>query len=133
MAVNNQYTPCWEKFIKSSEFSYLAAFFKENKCYTNLVKGTYEYKQFWEDCYNKCLNGFTNSAGISITGQHFFYLNFVQILMKNEVTKKRSKGFPLFLDIDFEYFWLVDYCKKNQKNLLFVKPRRLGFSYKAAA
>lgn len=133
MAVNNPYTPCWEKFTKTKEFSYLAAFFKENGSYTFLPKGSYEYKQFWQKVHSYCLEGFTNSAGITITGDHFFYLNFVQILMKNEETGKKSKGFPRFLDIDFEYFWLIEYCRKNQKGLILVKPRRLGFSYKAAS
>ncbi|MEK6881763.1 MAG: hypothetical protein AABY22_19250, partial [Nanoarchaeota archaeon] len=132
---HNPYVPYVEKFENSSEFSYLAEAFKRNKYYTSIPSSTYEYKLFWDDVMEKCIHGFTNSKGIKITGKHFFYLNFVQILAKDEETGRKDKLFPRFLDIDYAYFHMLDYCKqtKNGKHLILVKGRRLGFSYKCAA
>lgn len=131
--IDNPYVPYKGKLTNTQEFCYLAEFFREHKCYTMLSEGTKKYNEFWEDVRLKCLYGMTNSDGISIPGTYFFYLNFIQILGKDKKTGRKTKIFPRFLDIDFEYFWTVDYAKKNQKGLLLVKPRRLGFSYKAAA
>lgn len=133
MSTNNPYCPYVEKFTKTSEFTYLADFFKKNKCYTMFNKGTTAYKEFWDDVAMRCKHGMTNSVGIKITGEYFFYLNFIQILGKERGATRKTKIFPRFLDIDYEYFWTVDYAKRNQKGVLLVKPRRLGFSYKAAA
>jgi hypothetical protein len=99
--------------------------------YTNIPLGTIQYIDFWNDVKDKCLNGFTNSVGITITGQHFFYLNFCPIL--GEKNGRKSKIFPKFVDLDYEYFHMVQYCKENQKSLVAVKGRRQGWSYKAAA
>lgn len=131
--LNNPYTLKVDKLENSHEFSYLATYFNKEKCYTLFPKGTIQYIKFWNDCLDKCLNGFTNSKGISITGQHFFYLNFVQISSKNVKTGKKTKLFPRFVDIDWEYFWYIDYARKTQKSLVTVKGRRQGYSYKAAA
>lgn len=130
----NPYIPNVKKFVNSKEFSYLATFYNENDgVYTNSSRGTEEYKTFWEDVREKCINGYTNSKGISITGIHFFYLNFCPILGYNEITGRKSKIFPKFVDLDYEYYWMIDYCRKNQKSLIAVKGRRQGWSYKAGA
>lgn len=132
MSSNIPYAPKVEKFINTDEFRYLAKFFENNQCYTLLPEDTEEYKNFWNDVRYKCINGMTNSVGITITGPHFFYLNFIQILGKDPLTNRKKKIFPRFLDVDYDYYHIVDYAKKNQKNVILVKPRRLGFSYKAA-
>lgn len=134
----NPYIPYVEKFQGSKEFSYLALAFEENKknkneSYTNLPPGTIQYIEFWNDVRDKCINGFTNSYGIRITGPHFFYLNFCPIL--GEKNGRKSKIFPKFVDLDYEFFHMVEYCRDpaNQKCLTAVKGRRQGWSYKAAA
>lgn len=130
---DNPYIPHVEKFTKSSEFSYLAEYFNKHGMYTNLIPDTIEEIKFTDTIRDYCINGFTNSAGIKITGQHFFYLNFCPILGLNEKTGKKSKIFPRFIDLDYEFFWMVEYCRLNQKSLVAVKGRRQGWSYKAAA
>lgn len=133
MGSNIPYAPVITKFENTSEFTYLADHFKKHKCYTKLPEGTEEYKNFWKEVRSKCIYGMINTKGIAITGQYFFYLNFIQILGRDSETNRKKKIFPRFLDIDYDYFWCLDYCRKHQKGLLLVKPRRLGFSYKAAA
>lgn len=132
-SINNPYVPRVEHFTNSHEFSYLARFYEQNGVYTNLLRGTYEYKMFWEEVRELCLNGFTNSDGITITGNHFFYLNFCRINGYNEELGKKTEIFPMFIDLDYDYFHMIKYCEDNEKSLLAVKGRRQGWSYKAAA
>jgi len=133
MLKDNPYVICVDYFKNTKEFSYLAERYNKTGLYTNAIPGTIEYVEFWQDVKDKCLNGFTNSCGQKITGQHFFYLNFCPILGLNEKTGKKSKIFPRFIDLDYEFFWMVEYCRINQKSLVAVKGRRQGWSYKAAA
>ena len=133
MPSNNPYVPPVKKFENSHEFSYLAEFYKEHETYTNLLPGTYEYKLFWEDVRDKCINGFTNSKGITITGNHFYYLNFCRISGYDPELGKKTEIFPLFMDLDYDYYHMIKYCEDNEKCLLAVKGRRQGWSYKAAS
>lgn len=131
--IKNPYVPYVEKFQESKEFSYLAEEFNNSGFYTHLTEGTQEYIDFWKDVREKCLKGFTNSEGIRITGHHFFYLNFCRISGYNKETGKKTEMFPNFVDLDYDYFHMVEYCEKNQKSLVALKGRRQGWSYKAAA
>lgn len=133
MESKNPYVPYVEKFRRSKEFSYLANIFNETGFYTNLNAESTAYVEFWKDVREKCLYGFTNSEGIRITGHHFFYLNFCRILAYDEETGKKIEKFPNFIDLDYDYFHMIEYCEKNQKCLVALKGRRQGWSYKAAA
>jgi len=124
----NPYVPYVEKFTNSKEFSYLANIFNETGFYTHLREDTQEYIDFWLDVKNKCLKGFTNSSGIRITGHHFFYLNFCRISGYDKTTGKKTEMFPRFIDLDYDYFHMVEYCEKNQKSLVALKGRRQGWS-----
>lgn len=134
MNIKNPYVPYVEKFTRSREFSYLANTYNETGFYTpNLTEGTKDYEEFWKDVRHKCMYGFTNSVGIRITGHHFFYLNFCRILAYDKETGKKIETFPNFLDLDYDYFHMIEYCEKHQKCLVALKGRRQGWSYKAAA
>jgi hypothetical protein len=133
MINDNPYIPHVDTFTSTKEFSYLAEFFNEQGMYTNKVPGTIEYMDFWKKVHDDCVYGITNSAGVTITGAHFFYLNFCPILGHNEKTGKKSKIFPRFVDLDYEFFHMIEYCRLNQKCMTAVKGRRQGWSYKAAA
>lgn len=133
MLNDNPYIPHIDMFENTKEFSYLAEQYNKTGLYTTSIPGTIEYLNFWQDVKDVCINGFTNSVGQTITGQHFFYLNFCPILGLNEKTGKKSKIFPRFIDLDYEFFHMVEYCRLHQKSLVAVKGRRQGWSYKAAA
>jgi hypothetical protein len=60
-------------------------------------------------------------------------LNFCRILKRDKKLNKKLVGFPDFVDLDYDWFWMVNYAKENQKNISCVKGRRQGYSYKAAA
>ena len=139
-SIGNPYVTEVAKFECSNEFSYLANFFngigynnKPREVYTYLKEDTEEYEEFWKDVRQKCIYGFSNSKGIRVTGNHFFYLNFCRISALNISIGKKTEMFPMFIDLDYDYFHMIEYCEKNQKCLLAVKGRRQGWSYKAAS
>ena len=133
----NKYIPNVDKFENSSEFSFLGRRWKETNSYCDYSEGSIEYINFWKQVKEWCILGYVNSKKIKITGTHFFYLNFCPILRKEdeEVGKRKKKIYdlPLFVDLDYEYFWMVEYCKLNEKSLIAVKGRRQGWSFKGAA
>ena len=133
MSSNCQYVPEVKWFTKTDEFRVAAKHFEEWGKYTLLEKGTQAYIEFWKEEHRKCLEGMTNSVGITITGVHYFYLNYVKIKIEDPITKRKRFNFPRFLDIDYDYFHLVEVARKLGKGLIFTKPRRTGFSYKDAA
>lgn len=133
MASNTQYVPPVKWFENTSEFRTSAMYFQKHGLYCSYAKGTVEYKEFWLEEDRRCREGMTNSLGITITGVHYFYLNYVQISMKDKDTGRKMFNFPRFLDIDYDYFHLVEAARRMGKGLIFTKPRRTGFSYKDAA
>lgn len=137
MIDNNPYIPHIDKFEKTLEFSYLGDYFTKHGFYCSIPEAIEDYKNFWIDIKNKCIHGMENSVSQKITGDHFFYLNFCPILSQSEdeetKRKKKSFNFPKFVDLDYEYFWMLDYCKLNEKGLEAVKGRRQGWSYKGAS
>lgn len=89
------------------------------------VIGTTAYEEFWNEQIDRCMNGFT-TAGIFIPGRYYFYLNFV--ILKGLY----GPQYPFYVDLDLEYYNLVEYVKKNRKmGILSVKARRKGLSEKA--
>lgn len=133
MGTRTQYVPHVEEFKGIDELRKSAIHFETHGIYTTLPKGTTAYKEYWLEENRRCKEGMTNSYGITITGVHYFYLNFVQIKAEDEETGRKKFKFPRFLDIDYDYFHLIEVCRLQKKGLIFSKPRRTGFSYKNAA
>lgn len=89
------------------------------------VIGTKNYEEFWDEQFDRCINGY-DTAGIHLTGRYYYYLNFVLL--------RGLKGpqYPFFIDMDLEYFNLVEWIKNNRKTgIISVKARRKGLSEKA--
>ncbi len=129
---STQHVPYVEEFKGTKEFQESAIFFKKHGCYTTYPKDSKDYRDFWFNENTKCMLGMTNSYGISITGIHYFYLNYAHIKSADEITKRKIFQFPRFLGIDYDYFWLIDHCRKTEKDLILVKPRRTGFTLKSS-
>lgn len=104
-------------------------FFIKEKLYTKAVPGTFQYKEFWEEEKRKCLEGVT-IGNLHIPGTYYFYLNYYPILGKDPITGRKTKTFPLFTDVDLEYFSIVEKARKEKKGVIMTKPRRTGFSFK---
>ena len=135
------------------EFSRAGKHFLEHGFYCGDPQGSAAYFEYWAEELRRCTNGYS-VGDVSITGHHYFYLNYVQIKLTDKGNKK-ILSFPNFWDGDYEYFWLqeiarngidpVDYERLNlstfvdkahmdgSRHLIVGKARRKGFSYKNAA
>ena len=135
------------------EFSRAGKHFLEHGFYCGDPQGSAAYFEYWAEELRRCTEGYS-VGDVSITGHHYFYLNYVQIKLTDKGNKK-IVSFPNFWDGDYEYFWLqeiarngidpVDYERLNlstfvdkahmdgSRHLIVGKARRKGFSYKNAA
>ena len=135
------------------EFSRAGKHFLEHGFYCGDPQGSAAYFEYWAEELRRCTDGYS-VGDVSITGHHYFYLNYVQIKLTDKGNKK-ILSFPNFWDGDYEYFWLqeiarngidpVDYKRLNlstfvdkahmdgSRHLIVGKARRKGFSYKNAA
>jgi len=130
-----------KKFVNTKRLSPAGNEFTKTGRYCQYPKNTALYYEFWDEEKRRCLEGFTTAEGdISITGFHYFYLNYTRIQRVKSTTRpdgtvhsERIEGFPAFYDTDFHYFQAVETCRITGKHLAVLKARRKGFSYKAAS
>lgn len=92
--------------------------------YCEYVKGTGEYKSFWDEELRRCKEGY-KVGDCKITGNHYFYLNYCRILRVvggsndfleydedyDDVSADKEMMFPDFWDMDYEYFWWVNIAR----------------------
>jgi hypothetical protein len=135
-------------------FTDAARRFLEKGWYTDAPAGSQEFYNYWTRELDRCKNGYT-VGDMSITGHHYFYLNYCQIKLTETINGSaatKSIAFPHFWDGDYEYFWLMDIARKGitrskldslklstniedrwldgGHHLIVSKARRKGFSYK---
>lgn len=135
----------FNQHIKNSKkFSPAAEFFKEHKCYTLAPRGTTDYVKYWEQETDRCIYGYTAPDGDSITGYHYFYLNYSPIMRLKEIEYKDRFGnirkrrervfdFPSFWDYDYYYFNAIEEAENIGKHLAVLKCRQRGYSFKGAS
>ena len=103
---------------------------KQTGHYCSFHFGTKSYNEFWNEEYRRCREGYTVN-GYTITGDHYFFLNYYQ-LMNTAETKKAGEGrymdFPNFLVSQYEYLHYIELCRRTRKNAALMKARGLGFS-----
>ena len=108
-------------WINTSVFKEVGNSFMKNGYYCPDPWLSPDWYEFWERERDRCLNGYT-VGGASITGDHYFYLNYCPIQRVEDTQKTKSrkiKGFPDFWDGDYNYFWcreiarsgILDSCK----------------------
>ena len=88
-----------------------------------------KYLDYWYEERRRCLEGY-EVGGVFLQGAHYWYLNYWRIK-----AKKRGAGYiaPHFLDLDKEFFDLVEEARAKEKNIMMLKRRQIGFSEKVAA
>ena len=97
--------------------------------YTQYHFGTKAYRDFWNEQYRRCREGYTVN-GYTVTGFHYFFLNFYQ-LRDGRVTVAggaRTFIFPRFMSAQYEYFHYFELARKLCKNVAMMKSRSVGFS-----
>lgn len=93
-----------------------------------LLPGTLEYDDFWDEMDYYCYNGYKPKGMPAISGRHFFYLNFCQILRLLPGSKRKTMGAPFYRDLDHWIFLEIENAIKNGYGLIITKPRRIGMS-----
>lgn len=88
------------------------------------VEGSVAHEEWWNEQIDRCINGYTTS-GVFIPGRYYYYLNFCLIS-----TVKRGNHYPEYVDIDLEFFRLIEQAKKEYKGIICIKARRRGLSFK---
>ncbi len=98
--------------------------------YTSYLPGSKGYRDFWHEQYRRCKQGYT-SHGYTVTGEHYFFLNFYQLPLvdsKGKAGSGRKQGFPNFMVSQYQFFHYVDLAKKLHKHVVLMKARSIGFS-----
>lgn len=133
-----------QKLHNTDKFRQAAIFFEKNKCYTFAPRGTTDYKRYWDQETDRCLNGYTAPDGEGITGYNYFYLNYSPIMALKEteytdregnVRKRRERilKFPSFWDYDYYYFCAIEQAEQEGKHMAVLKCRQRGYSFKGAS
>ena len=127
------------KFININRIRPAALFFEKNNCYTSYLPNTKNYYDHWDEEAKRCMHGYTVDE-LSVTGFHYFYLNYCPIdravdeeLPDGTIQARRKRTFPSFYDGDWEYFNEIDKARSANKHMIVLKARRKGYSYKAGA
>ena len=71
-------------------------------------------------------------GGQRITGDQYFYLNFWKIRGVNRKTNRKGIISPRFLELDYQYFNIIERARNENKNVGLTKARQTGFSEKNA-
>ena len=133
-----------KKIRNTDKFRGPALFFKEHKCYTLAPRGTTDYIQYWDQEAERCINGYVAPDGDSITGYHYFYLNYSPIIKRTDTKytdrygnvrtrRERILDFPDFWDGDYYFFQAVEEAEQQGKHLAVLKARKKGFSFKGSS
>ena len=118
------------KFDERVQIAYAqATYFDKNEVYTEYVEGTFDYNSYWEAQKELCYTGVLIDNKFYITGDHYFYLNFLKIPDK----VKNDLAFPRFQDLDAWTFQCLELAILSDKMLAIVKARQTGFSLKFVA
>lgn len=133
-----------QKLHDTDKFRQSAIFFEKHGCYTLAPRGTTDYKKYWDQETERCLNGYTAPDGEGITGYNYFYLNYSPIfkLVETEYTdrngdirkrRERVLQFPSFWDYDYYYFCAIEEAEQQGKHMAVLKSRQRGYSFKGAS
>ena len=97
--------------------------------YCEAQYGSKTFRKFWDTQFDRCKNGMT-SHGYTITGDHYFFLNFYRLpnLKTAKAGTGRSIDFPDFYVAQYQWFHYLEMCKRLRKNAALMKARGLGFS-----
>lgn len=100
----------------------------EGGYYTKFIKGTYKYKQYWDNEKEKVKNGIIIDENY-IPPFYYWYLNFCPIY--NDVIKR--KMLADVWDSDLWFYQYIMLCMLLGKHACIVKARQRGYSFKIMA
>lgn len=104
------------KWIDSSVFRQEAIRFQKNGAFCSAPDHSPDWYSYWEDNLKRCLHGYEIN-GEKITGHHYFYLNYTQIeiveQIKGSKASRKITQQPDFWDGDYDYFWSLEIAKNG--------------------
>ena len=100
-------------YINTQCFREEGLHFMKHKYYTPDPWGSPGWRDYWKVQLDRCTNGYS-TGGVRITGHHYFYLNFAQIQISEEISEKvakKKKKMPDFWDGDYNYYWSLEIAR----------------------
>ena len=98
--------------------------------YCQYRNGSKAFSDFWREQYKRCKYGMTVN-GYTITGDHYYFLNFYRLKDLVNVTEAgsgRGEIFPHCLEGQYELFHYVKVARIKKMNALMMKARETGYS-----
>ena len=98
--------------------------------YCSYPRNSKAYADFWNREYLRCREGMTVN-GYTITGDHYFFLNYYQLMDLSSAKKAgsgRTYAFPTFYVGQYEWFHYVELAKVLRLNAFLMKSREVGYS-----
>lgn len=98
--------------------------------YTRFRRNSRSWRAFWKEQFIRCKYGMT-SNGYTITGDHYYFLNFYRLKDLDNVEEAgmgRQEIFPNFLEGQYEWFHYLKLARKLRMNACMMKARGAGYS-----
>lgn len=98
--------------------------------YCQYLYGSKAFRDFWIEQYKRCKYGMTVN-GYTISGDHYYFLNFYQLrdlINVEEAGSGRNEIFPNFLEGQYEWFHYLSLARKLRLNACMMKAREAGYS-----
>ena len=97
--------------------------------YCSFYPGSKAYRDFWNEEYRRCKNGYTIN-GYTVTGFNYYFLNYYQLpnTEQDKAGDSRSIIFPNFVVYQYEFFHYFELCRVLRKNYAIMKNRGCGLS-----
>lgn len=98
--------------------------------YCEYRKGSKAFRDFWTEQYKRCKYGLTVN-GYTVTGDHYFFLNFYRLkdlVNVEEGGSGRNEIFPNFLEGQYQWFHYLSMARKLRLNACMMKAREMGYS-----
>ena len=98
--------------------------------YTRFRRNSRSWRAFWKEQFIRCKYGMT-SHGYTITGDHYYFLNFYRLKDLDNVEEAgmgRQEIFPNFLEGQYEWFHYLKLARKLRRNACMMKARGAGYS-----
>lgn len=102
----------------------------ENKRYNDLISKTKPFYKWWDNEYDKSINGVVYN-NYRVTGDHYFFLNYYTMLVAEQGKKAgsgRLRKHPNFWVLHYKWFHYIELCEMLGFDALALKGRGLGFS-----
>ena len=106
-----------------------ATHFEDTGVYTEMVEDTFDCDEYWDRQKELCQLGMLIDDEFYVTGDHYWYLNFIKIPDK----VKGGPEFPRFQDLDAWTFQCIDLAILSKKFMVVLKARQTGFTLKFLA